>query len=151
MLIVSERANRTAFPASHYLSFLTADGRIVVFLTGIACVEWSPSSPTPGWQHDEIEIAPTFAPGACPLDKAFALEQWTVFACPTAELGGGFGGAAGWAVDKFDLVTRTPVTHYGEGSPVPFRCQVAVQGGGWLHRIAYSLTLTGRLVENPTN
>jgi len=140
-ITVSEFSNPELFRSKHWIHTKTGDNRELINLSGIALVHWKGTGQN--WERDTLSLGFNL-PNIIPDKKLLRIEQWTPLITLNAIYNKNHAVNAGWAVDEFWGPGAVETPGY-----INLWANVAIRDiDGYLYRVAYSLSIIGRFVED---
>lgn len=137
--------NGDRFESLHSVHTITKDDKHLITLTGIVRLDIQGVS-TKKWREEEVSIQPKIV--YIPKDHALQIEHWAPFVTINAIYNKNQANEAGWAVNNFWI--HLPADHLitYRVAFIDVRAKVLVRDSdGWLFRVAYQVTISGKLVD----
>lgn len=137
-------ADTWRFINPHWVRVQVANDRWLVILTGVVIVDFQGTT-TADWRRDRLDIGLNFPYSFLPARKYFQIEHWAPFATINAVYNRREAIDAGWAIDAFGGPGARTIRE-----TVRFWADMAVRDAdGIVHRVGYTLTVSGRIVDEP--
>ncbi len=140
MVKISQLIEPSRFRSRHWVHTHTGDGKELIRMTGIIIIDHKGFGSN--WRRNRLELTLGFPYQIIPRGKKFKVEYWAPHVTTNAVFNKSTAVNAGWAVDEFWGPGRVAIT-----KSFNIYTNIAVSDiDGWLYRIAYDITLSGRFV-----
>lgn len=131
------------FRSPHWVHTEVANNRHLVTLTGIVIIDFKGTGSA--WRRDRLNLGLRFPTSFFPAGKWFQIEHWAPFITINAIANHQHAVNAGWAVDQFGGPDVKKISN-----SVGIWADIAIRDvDGYLFRVGYTLTVSGRFTEPP--